>query len=1431
MNTMGENKVGLNGKLIRTHLSIAILGVLFLSLGLIFFSWIKQSQTVLTQIDIPIVQATAAIQANVQKSVAALRAWVTVSDPKFRQTRISAWDDGIEPNVIKLTKLALESGDKDILRITESLKYKLVDLKTWQWHVENVADTPGNNPRKFIVIQKLTPEAEKMLQMAKAALFYERMHPSPEGVERYQQTGQFIEQFLQVMNELKGYVLTGTPSQLDRAITKLRTAEKTALAIEISEQTPLEFRQLVQALQYRLSSFIKIVGQLDKYKNSRYQHISSQWLSEKSDPITMDVNRSLDKLMKIEMLKQELSTQKVTNFTNSIVYVVLISILILIILSYYLAKYNAKSILKPIKLLIGATNDLALEGVKEKIPVESDDEIGELTRSFNEMFAQKQLTEEKLTQIVQTAVDPILTIDERGIILSSNSATEVLLGYSADDLIGENITILMPEPYKSEHDQYLKNYLSTKVKKIIGVKREVTARKANGETIPIQLSVSEVKVGSDRLFAGIIRDISSEKEQEKKMGAINAKLEYENKQRSISQKLDDHLRTLNNLNEFTDKMLQFLAEHFDVLLSMFYEVDDSEKHIKLLSGYGYKERRDRKTEFRWGESLVGECAKSKKMIVISEPPYDYFKISSGVGESLPKHILVLPLIFEKKVLGVIEICRLKAYTDVDKDFLQALCHNISINYNILSSKVKLEKLFRQTEEQRQYLQQQEEELRSSNEELESQTSAVKASEEELRTINDELHKQLSVIEEQKAALKSKSEEFEKVSKYKTEFLANMSHELRTPLNSLLILAQSFMANKEGNLSSEQKEESKIIYEAGCDLLTLINDILDISKVEAGKLTIEMDEVCIEDIVLSVTNQFNPIADKNGVELVIDHKNCQTMCFQSDQLRLLQILKNLLSNAFKFTSDGSVTFKMFTDDKKIYFRVIDTGIGIANEKLDLVFSEFQQADGSTSRKYGGTGLGLSISKKLAELMKGSLTLTSQVGKGSEFTLSLPLISAVSDSGQVKSNLNQSAFSDEGGSYPIQLPADIIEIPNELNDDRDFLSPDKPCLLLIDDDATLCQTMGKVIRDNNFQILIGLTAKVGLQLAAAYKPSGILLDLGLPDTGGEEVLAILKSDERTATIPVHIVSGQDKTSDYASKGALSFLQKPVSQQDIERLVCKISDHDKNRVLIVEDDRVVQKGLLEVFTAGSEAIEVDFAETAKEAKQILKVNDYSCVVVDLGLPDESGILLIKELVEMMNILVPIIVYTARELTEEEYKRVRQYTNKVVIKGIQASERLLDEITLFLNHIEEENDLVAELPQIASIERSFNDKTVLLVDDDLRNTFALSRALEAEGFKVIIADNGKLAIDKYQHEKNIDIILMDMMMPVMDGYEAMSEIRSLKGGRNIPIIALTAKATKKDREQCIEAGANDYMSKPISVPSLLELIGLWLNNKRDDS
>lgn len=1428
---MRDSRQGLNAKLIRTHLSIAIIGVLFLSLSFFFFTWLKQTQIVLTQIDVPIVQATASIQTNLQKSLAALRAWVTIDDPKFQTIRINAWEKGIQPSLNKLNQLAVKSGDKEIIEIAHSIKSKLVDLKTWQWHIENIARTEGNNPRKVIVIHQLQPEAIKMLDMSRALLLYERMYPDSKGQVRYQKLSQFVEYLLQALAELKGYVLTMSPSLLENVDEKLKLAHQALLAINISETTPVEFKEQMEPLQLRLLSFTKLVLQLHAHKNNAHQQVSSEWLAVKSDPIALDIHQSLDRLMQIEMRNQSTSMNKVNYFASNIVYIVLLLILMLIILSYYLAKYNAKAILKPINLLIDASNKLITNKLKDEITVDNDDEIGDLTKSFNKMFLQIKLTEEKLTQIVQTAVDPILTIDEKGIIQSANSATETLLGYSDEELIGENVTVLMPDPYKSEHDQYLKNYLSTKVKKIIGVKREVTARKANGETIPIQLSVSEVKVGSERLFAGIIRDISSEKDQEEKMGAINAKLEYENKQRSISQKLDDHLRTLNNLNDFTDKMLQFLAEHFDVLLSMFYEVDDSEKHIKLLSGYGYKERRDRKTEFRWGESLVGECAKSKKMIVISELPYDYFKISSGVGESLPKHILVLPLIFEKKVLGVIEICRLKAYTDVDKDFLQALCHNISINYNILSSKVKLEKLFRQTEEQRQYLQQQEEELRSSNEELESQTSAVKASEEELRTINDELHKQLSVIEEQKAALKSKSEEFEKVSKYKTEFLANMSHELRTPLNSLLILAQSFMANKEGNLSSEQKEESKIIYEAGCDLLTLINDILDISKVEAGKLTIEMDEVCIEDIVLSVTNQFNPIADKNGVELVIDHKNCQTMCFQSDQLRLLQILKNLLSNAFKFTSDGSVTFKMFTDDKKIYFRVIDTGIGIANEKLDLVFSEFQQADGSTSRKYGGTGLGVSISKKLAELMKGSLTLTSQVGKGSEFTLSLPLISAVSDSGQVKSNLNQSAFSDEGGSYPIQLPADIIEIPNELNDDRDFLSPDKPCLLLIDDDATLCQTMGKVIRDNNSQILIGLTAKVGLQLAAAYKPSGILLDLGLPDTGGEEVLAILKSDERTATIPVHIVSGQDKTSDYASKGALSFLQKPVSQQDIERLVCKISDHDKNRVLIVEDDRVVQKGLLEVFTAGSEAIEVDFAETAKEAKQILKVNDYSCVVVDLGLPDESGILLIKELVEMMNILVPIIVYTARELTEEEYKRVRQYTNKVVIKGIQASERLLDEITLFLNHIEEENDLVAELPQIASIERSFNDKTVLLVDDDLRNTFALSRALEAEGFKVIIADNGKLAIDKYQHEKNIDIILMDMMMPVMDGYEAMSEIRSLKGGRNIPIIALTAKATKKDREQCIEAGANDYMSKPISVPSLLELIGLWLNNKRDDS
>ncbi len=502
----------------------------------------------------------------------------------------------------------------------------------------------------------------------------------------------------------------------------------------------------------------------------------------------------------------------------------------------------------------------------------------------------------------------------------------------------------------------------------------------------------------------------------------------------------------------------------------------------------------------------------------------------------------------------------------------------------------------------------------------------------------------------------------------------MSHELRTPLNSLLILAQSFMANKKGNLTVEQQEEAKIIYEAGSDLLSLINDILDISKVEAGKLTIEVGVVTISEVVAVLVKQFKPLADKKSLQLLVDFDE-KTLVpdFETDQMRLLQILKNLLSNAIKFTAKGSVTLRITQSDGVVSFHVTDTGIGIPKDKQKLVFAEFQQADGSTSRQYGGTGLGLSISRKLAELMQGSLSLVSKEGKGSTFILTLPVaLSSYRPDEKIQSKAGQPVEL----TQLIVLPDDINKIAQPVADDRTKFDKDLPSILIIDDDRKFANALAKTIKADGFQVLIALEGKVGLMLAAAYKPTGVILDLGLPDINGEDVLRALKQDGRKARIPVHVVSAQDKSNKPLSLGALSFLQKPVKEEDIKSLLEKVSFKQLNRLLIVEDDQVAKKGLKEIFSELSESVEIEFAETAAQAIAKLGERVYACIVVDLGLPDTSGVSLIQTLVDEMNIMIPIVVYTARELTEAEYKQINKYTNKVVVKGGEATERLFDEV-----------------------------------------------------------------------------------------------------------------------------------------------------------
>ncbi|MFC0213663.1 response regulator [Paenibacillus chartarius] len=882
---------------------------------------------------------------------------------------------------------------------------------------------------------------------------------------------------------------------------------------------------------------------------------------------------------------------------------------------------------------------------------------------------------------------------------------------------------------------------------------------------------------------------------------------------------------------------------------------ESEDYV-LLGSYAFKERKSVSARIRPGEGLVGQCVLEKKPIVLTNVPGDYVPIQSGLGEAKPLQITVVPIMYENEVLGVIELASFNPFTDIQHDLLEQLAQSLGVVLQSVSSRQRTEELLRRSRELTEELQAQQEELRTANEELEEQAQMLRMSEEkmrvqseELQAINEELEekthylelrradieKQNELIERSRQELEEKARELELASKYKSEFLANMSHELRTPLNSLLILAKSLAANEEGNLSAEQIDSAKIIYSGGIDLLTLINDILDLSKVEAGKLDIQLEDVRIDAMLQAMHAQFLPLAKEKGLQFRVRRADGVPEQFRTDGQRAEQILKNLLSNAIKFTSSGSVTLEveLAQDDGGIAFTVTDTGIGIAADKQKAIFEAFQQADGTTSRKYGGTGLGLTISRELAKLLGGEIRMRSEEGEGSRFTFILPYRGAVPGSGTsakssppVEAASMLVAASAEPDAAEAVSPRENMYIP----DDRDMIGvpAQGKSILIIEDDPDFAQILMDMSRKKGFRCLAAKDGFSALQLAKQYVPSAVLLDLGLPDMDGIKVLDHLKFHNETRHIPVHIISAKDRSFDSLHRGAIGFLSKPISAEDIDAVFGKIENVLNERiqqVLVVEDDLSSQKAIHELLK--HKRIGIQSAYSGEEGLRLLQSQHFDCVILDLRLPDMTGFEMLQKLVgDKDRELPPIIVNTGKELTQDEYKQLNRFTNSIVIKGANSPDRLLDEVSLFLHSVHK--SLPPEHKEMIRMVRESDDtlrgRKVLLVDDDLRNTFALSKVLRQHGLEVIMADNGQLALEKLEGEPDIELVIMDIMMPVMDGYEAMERIRAIPRFQSLPIIALTAKAMTGDKEKCIERGANDYMTKPVDTDKLLSLIRVWL-------
>jgi len=917
--------------------------------------------------------------------------------------------------------------------------------------------------------------------------------------------------------------------------------------------------------------------------------------------------------------------------------------------------------------------------------------------------------EEHIRAIVDTVVDAIITIDEHGIIDSFNSAAEQIFGYSWSEVVDQNIKMLMPDPYHTEHDRYLQNYLHTGCAKLIGKLREAAGQHKDGSIFPIDLAVAEMLIGEKRMFVGIIRDITERKNADEVLRIQQEELQ------SANEELRAQQEALQSANE--------------------------------------------------------------------------------------------------------------------------------------------------------ELQTQQEELSANNEELQEQR-------EELELANSDLEDKTQALEENKLVLEEKARALEQSTRYKSEFLANMSHELRTPLNSLLILAQLLGDNKTGNLTQKQVEYAQTVHSAGSDLLALINDILDLSKVEAGKMEVVPEDISLLECMEMIEHKFRPVAEQKGLAFTITVAENMPPILYTDLQRLKQILNNLLSNAFKFTSQGEIKLtvespvsppKDLLDSAKIIaININDTGIGIPQEKQSLIFDAFKQVDGTTSRHYGGTGLGLSISRQLAQLLGGDLQLVSEVDQGSTFTLYLPETfeskNQESERGSQESGIRTQTFKPHESGLrpqastiipqtssvpstekaqtaplmssetvtPIALNEEVISDDEPIADDRDDLKPNDKTLLIVEDDGKFSHILMELARDNGFKCLIATDGKTGLQLAEQYQPHAVVLDVGLPKMDGWTVMDKLKDNPNTRHIPVHFMSASEQEMDAKKMGAIGYLLKPINMKQLGDALKKIerfiSDSVKN-LLVVVDDKPRQQDILDLV--GSSNIQSKIAATQAEALQQLNTAQFDCIILDLEVEQGAGIHLLEQLrYEDKLCQIPVIIYADRDLEQEEEILLQQCANNITIKAVHSPERLLDEATLFLHQVENQlpKDKRNMLRMVHDKETILKNKKILIVDDDARNVFALVTVLEDKDMEVVVGKNGHEGLQLLDKHPDVSLVLMDIMMPEMDGYEAIYHIRAQPRYRKLPIIALTAKAMKGDKAKCIEVGANDYLAKPVDTDKLISLMRVWL-------
>jgi len=889
--------------------------------------------------------------------------------------------------------------------------------------------------------------------------------------------------------------------------------------------------------------------------------------------------------------------------------------------------------------------------------------------------------------------------------------------------------------------------------------------------------------------------------------------------------------------------------------------EGGEVDMKLLASYAYRERKNIANRFRAGEGLVGQCAFEKERILLVDVPPGYIQINSGLGEAPPLNIVVLPVLFEGQVKAVIELASFQRFSDIHLTFFDQLTESIGIVLNTITATMRTEELLKQSQSLANELQTRQAELTETNRRLQEQAKTLQESEERLRQqqdklqqTNEELEEKANLLAKQNLEVERKNQEIERASralqekaeqlaltsKYKSEFLANMSHELRTPLNSMLILAK-LLAESEENLTDKQREFARTIHSSGSDLLELINEILDMAKIESGMMEVEVGRVLFDDLSQYMERTFRQVAHDKGLDFGIYVDSSLSQGMYTDQRRLQQVLKNLLSNAFKFTEEGRVSINIspvgdgWSSDHQILnsaesvvaFSVIDTGIGISPDKHKIVFEPFQQADGTVTRKYGGTGLGLSISREIATLLGGEIRLDSTVGAGSTFTLYLPATYTPDMNKKQRRSHASAQVPDQSVAQAREPEIEVsLIIENAVDDDRSNIEPGDRTLLIIEDDLNFAKIIMEMARERGFKTIVAARGDAGLALARQYTPTAITLDIELPGMDGWSVLDRLKHTKNTRHIPVHIISVAEERQRGLKMGAMAFENKPATPEQLRDALGRIESFVQRGVkslLVIEDDTVAQQSIKELIGEGD--VETIAVGTGEEAMAQLRSKHYDCIVLDLGLPDMNGFDLMQHIKSEFGD-IPIIIYTGKDLSHKEETELRRLAETIIVKDVRSLERLLDETALFLHRVEESlpESKRQMLEQLHKKDPILERKKVLIIDDDMRNIFALTSLLERYEMQVLYAENGKDGIETLKNVPGIDVALVDIMMPEMDGYEAMRQIRAMEELRSVPLIALTAKAMKGDREKCIQAGASDYITKPADSDQLLSLLRVWL-------